>query len=251
MTFIALFRKEVYAYFVSPLFYIVAAVFFALSGFFFYTQLIYFVQYGYGLNILANFWFAYVAGAPYSISLVLLLVMPLLTMRLIAEEKRLGTIELLLTYPIRDGTILAAKFAACALVLAILLAGTLVYPAFLLSVQPLPWLPVAGSYLGLLLLGISFIACGLFISSLTDSQVVAAIATVGLLLFLWALTWNEAATSPNVFRLLTQLAMFDHFQSFARGVIDAGDLTYFAGVSVFFFFLTLRVLESRTWRGQR
>ena len=137
------------------------------------------------------------------------------------------------------------------LVLAILLAGTLVYPAFLLSVQPLPWLPVAGSYLGLLLLGISFIACGLFISSLTDSQVVAAIATVGLLLFLWALTWNEAATSPNVFRLLTQLAMFDHFQSFARGVIDAGDLTYFAGVSVFFSFLTLRVLESRTWRGQR
>ena len=251
MTFIALFRKEVYAYFVSPLFYIVAAVFFALSGFFFYTQLIYFVQYGYGLNILANFWFAYVAGAPYSISLVLLLVMPLLTMRLIAEEKRLGTIELLLTYPIRDGTIQAAKFAACALVLAILLAGTLVYPAFLLSVQPLPWLPVAGSYLGLLLLGISFIACGLFISSLTDSQVVAAIATVGLLLFLWALTWNEAATSPNVFRLLTQLAMFDHFQSFARGVIDAGDLTYFAGVSVFFSFLTLRVLESRTWRGQR
>ena len=251
MTFIALFRKEVRAYFVSPLFYVVAAVFFALSGFFFYTQLIYFVQYGYGLNILANFWFTFVAGAPYSISLVLLLVMPLLTMRLLAEEKRLGTIELLLTYPLRDETILAAKFAACAVVLAILLAGTLVYPAFLLWVQPLPWLPVAGSYLGLLLLGMSFIACGLFISSLTDSQVVAAIATIGLLLFLWALTWNEAATSPAVFRLLTQLAMFDHFRSFARGVIDAGDLAYFAGVSVFFIFLTLRVLESRTWRGQR
>ncbi len=251
MRFRALFRKELRAYFVSPLFYAVAAVFYALSGFFFYTQLIYFVQYGFGVNIAGNFWMSFLAGAPYSVSMVLLLLMPLLTMRSFAEEKRLGTIELLLTYPLRDGTIVAAKFAACAVVLALLLGGTLLYPLVLQEVQPLPWWPLLAAYLGLGLLGVSFIACGLFVSSLTESQVVAAIATLGVLLLGWVLTWNEAATSAPLMRALAGLSMFDHFETFARGVIDAGDVAYFACVTAFFTFLTLRVLESRRWRGQR
>lgn len=251
MIFWALLRKELRSYFVSPLFYVAAAVFFALSGFFFYTQLVYFVQYGFGVNIIGGFWVAFLAGAPYSVSMVLLLVVPLLTMRAFAEEKRLGTIEILLTYPLRDGTILAAKYAACAVVLLILLAGTLVYPLLLQRLQPLPWVPLLSGYLGLLLLGASFIACGLFISSLTESQVVAAIGTLGLLLLGWLLTWNEAATSPTALRVLAQLAMFDHFEPFAHGVIDAGDLGYFVFLCTFFGFLTLRVLESRHWRGQR
>lgn len=249
MTFTALLRKELRAYFVSPLFYVVAAVFYALTGFFFYTQLVYFVQYGFGVNILGNFWIAFLAGAPYSVSMVLLLVVPLLTMRLMAEEKKLGTIELLLTYPLRDGTIVAAKFAACTAVLALLLAGTIVYPAYLAAMQPLPWEPLVASYLGLLLLGVSFIACGIFVSSLTDSQVVAAVGTLGLLLMLWAVSWNEAATTPVALRAVARLAMFDHFETFAKGVIDAGDLAYFAAVTIAFGFLTLRVLEARHWRG--
>jgi ABC-2 type transport system permease protein len=251
MSFLALFRKEMRSTFVSPLFYVAAAVFFCLSGFFFYTQLVYFVQYGFGLNIVGSFWVAFLAGAPYSVSTVMLLVVPLLTMRSFAEEKKLGTIELLLTYPLRDGTILAAKYAACAAVLVVLLAGTLVYPALLLRLQPLPWLPLLSGYLGLLLLGLSFIACGLFISSLTENQVVAALGTLGVLLLSWVLTWNEAAASPSVLRVLVRFAMFDHFERFARGVIDAGDLAYFVFFCAFFVFLTMRVLESRHWRGQR
>jgi ABC-2 type transport system permease protein len=251
MTFLAVLRKELRAYFVSPLFYVVAAVFYGLTGFFFYTQLVYFVQYGFGVNILGNFWIAFLAGAPYSVSMVLLLVVPLLTMRLLAEERKLGTIELLLTYPLRDGTIVAAKFAACTLVLALLLAGTIVYPAYLASIQPLPWEPLVASYVGLLLLGVSFTACGVFVSSLTDSQVVAAVGTLGLLLMFWAVSWNEAATSPTALRAAARLAMFDHFETFAKGVIDAGDVAYFAAVSTLFGFLTLRVLESRHWRGRR
>jgi ABC-2 type transport system permease protein len=251
MTLLGLLRKELRSYFVSPLFYVVAAVFYALTGFFFYTQMVYFVQYGFGLDIMGNFWMAFLAGAPYSISMVLLLVVPLLTMRLLAEEKKLGTIELLLTYPLRDGTILAAKVAACAMVLVVLLAGTLVYPLYLSQLQPLSWAPLFSGYLGLLLLGISFVACGVFVSSLTESQVVAAIGTLGLLLFFWLVTWNEAATSPLVLRVLARLTMFGHFENFARGVVDAGDLVYFVGFSVFFCFLTLRVLESRKWRGRR
>lgn len=251
MTFLALLRKELRAYFVSPLVYVVAAVFYALSGFFFYTQLIYFVQYGFGFNILGNFWVAFLAGAPYSLSMVLLLVVPLLTMRLMAEERKLGTIELLLTYPLRDATIIAAKLTACSLVLALLLAGTLAYPAFLAAIQPLPWQPIVASYLGLLLLGVSFAACGLFVSSLTESQVVAAVGTLGVLVLFWAVSWNEAATSPPALRAAAQLAMFDHFETFAKGVVDGGDLAYFVAVSAFFTFCTARVLESRHWRGRR
>lgn len=247
----ALLAKELVAYFVSPLFYAAAAVFYALCGFFFYTQLIYYVEYGFGFNILGNFWIAYVAGAPYSISMTLLLVTPLLTMRLLAEEKRLGTIELLLTYPLRDGAIIGAKYAACCIVVALLLAGTLAYPAFLSRMQELPWAPLAAGYLGLLLLGLSFVACGLFISSLTESQVVAAIGTLGTLLMFWFMTWNEAATSPPLLRALAQVSMFDHFEPFARGVIDLDDLAYFVFFIAAFLFLTLRVLESRNWRGRR
>lgn len=249
--FLALFGKELRAYFVSPMFYAVAAVFFCLCGYFFYTQLIFYVQYGYGLNIAGNFWLTLLTGAPYSISMVLLLVTPLLTMRLFAEEKRLGTIELLLTYPLRDRTIVAAKFAACALVLLLLLAGTLVYPLYLSWLQPLPWAPLVASYLGLVLLGLSFVACGLFISSLTDSQMVAAIATLGVLLLCWSVTWNEAATSTQLLRVLSELSMFDHFEPFARGVIDAADVAYFVAAIGFCLALTLRVLESREWRGRR
>ena len=251
MTFLALLRKELRAYFVSPLLYVVGAVFYALSGFFFYTQLIYFVQYGFGFNIVGNFWMAFLAGAPYSVSMVLLLVVPLLTMRLLAEEKRLGTIELLLTAPLRDGTIVAAKFVACTLVLALLLFGTLAFPVFLFTIQPLPWQPAVASYLGLLLLGVSFIACGLFVSSLTESQVVAAVSTLGLLMLFWAVSWNEAATNPSALRAAAKLAMFDHFEPFARGVIDGADVAYFAAVATFFLFCTLRVLEARRWRGRR
>ncbi|MGD9764111.1 MAG: ABC transporter permease [Candidatus Binatia bacterium] len=251
MTFLALLRKELRAYFTTPLLYVVGAVFYALTGFFFYTQLIYFVQYGFGLNILGNFWVSFLAGAPYSVSMVLLLVVPLLTMRLFAEERRLGTIEFLLTTPLRDGVVVGAKLAACAMVVSLLLAGTLAFPLFLAAQHPLPWAPLAGSYLGLLLLALSCTACGVFVSSLTDSQVVAAVGTLGLLLFFWALSWNEAATTPLPLRLGAHLALFDRFESFARGVIDAGDVAYFLAVSAFFAFLTLRVLEARHWRGRR
>jgi len=251
MIFLALFRKEVRTIFVSPLFYVTAAVFFCLCGFFFYTQLVYYVEVGFGQDILGNFWLAFLAGAPYSISMVLLLVMPLLTMRQFAEERKLGTIELLLTYPLRDTTILFAKYLAGAVVLIVLLAGTLLYPVFLNSLQPLPWTPLAAGYLGLLLLGLSFLSCGLFISSLTESQVVASMATMGLLLLFWVLTWNEAATRPSVVRILAKVSMFDHFETFAKGVIDVADFGYFVFFIVFFNFLTLRVLDARRWRGRR
>jgi ABC-2 type transport system permease protein len=247
MTFLALFRKELSSYFVSPLFYVVTAVFLCLSGYYFYTDLIFFVTFGFGVNILENFWQLLLVD----LRLVMLLSIPLLTMRVFAEEKKLGTIELLLTYPVRDGELVLAKFAACAVVCTLMLGGTLLYPIFVHALQPFSWLPLIAGYLGLFLLGLSFIACGVFVSSLTDSQVVAAVTTIGMLLLGWIISWNEAATSPALLRLIIRLSMFDHFQNFTRGVIDAHDVGYFVGFVAFFSFLTLRVLESRTWRGCR
>ncbi|HVO22526.1 MAG TPA: ABC transporter permease [Candidatus Margulisiibacteriota bacterium] len=247
MTFLALFRKELLSYVVSPLFYVVAAVFLCLSGYYFYTDLIFFVTFGFGMNILENFWQLLLVD----LRLVMLLSIPLLSMRLFAEEKKLGTIELLLTYPVRDSEVFLAKFAACAVVFGVMLAGTLLYPIYVNILQPFPWLPLLAGYLGLFLLGLSFIACGVFVSSLTESQVVAGMATIGILLLFWIITWNEAATSPQLLRALIRLSMFDHFQTFARGVIDAQDVAYFLSFIGFFGFLTLRVLESRKWRGRR
>ena len=247
MTFLALFRKEFLSYVVSPLFYVVAAVFLCLSGYYFYTDLIFFVTFGFGMNILENFWQLLLVD----LRLVMLLSIPLLSMRLFAEEKKLGTIELLLTYPVRDSEVFLAKFAACAVVFGVMLAGTLLYPIYVNILQPFPWLPLLAGYLGLFLLGLSFIACGVFVSSLTESQVVAGMATIGILLLFWIITWNEAATSPQLLRALIRLSMFDHFQTFARGVIDAQDVAYFLSFIGFFGFLTLRVLESRKWRGRR
>ena len=247
MTFLALLRKELLSYVVSPLFYVVAAVFLCLSGYYFYTDLIFFVTFGFGMNILENFWQLLLVD----LRLVMLLSIPLLTMRLFAEEKKLGTIELLLTYPVRDGEVFFAKFAACAAVFGVMLAGTLLYPIYVSILQPFPWQPLLAGYLGLFLLGLSFIACGVFISSLTENQVVAGMATIGILLLFWIASWNEAATSPGMLRVLVRLSMFDHFQTFARGVIDAQDLAYFLSFIGFFSFLTLRVLESRKWRGRR
>lgn len=247
MTLLALLRKELLSYFVSPLFYVVAAVFLCLSGYYFYTDLIFFVTFGFGMSILQNFWELLLVD----MRLVMLLSMPLLTMRLFAEEKKLGTIELLLTYPVRDTELFLAKFIACGAVFSIMLGCTLLYPFYVSTLQPFPWLPLVAGYLGLFLLGLSFIACGIFVSSLTENQVVAGMATIGILLLFWILSWNEAATSPQLLRVLIRLSMFDHFQNFGRGVIDAQDVAYFVSFIGFFGFLTLRVLESRKWRGRR
>lgn len=247
MTLLVLFRKELAAYFVSPLFYVVSAVFLCLSGYYFYTDLIFFVTFGFGVNILENFWQLLLVD----LRLVMLLSIPLLTMRSFAEEKKLGTIELLLTYPVRDSELLLAKFAACATVCTVMLAGTLCYPVYVYTLQPFPLAPLLAGYLGLLLLGLSFVACGVFVSALTDSQVIAAAVSIGMLLLFWIVSWNEAATSPALLRVLIRVSMFDHFESFARGVIAAHDVAFFVFFIAFFNFLTLRVLEARTWRGRR
>jgi ABC-2 type transport system permease protein len=246
-SFVALFRKELRSYFGSPLVYLVAAAFLAYTGYYFHSDLIYFITFGFGLNIMENFWSILLID----IRLVLILAIPLLTMRLLAEERRLGTLELLLTYPLRDGAIVAAKLGACLVVVGALLAGTLVYPWLVYRVQPFALEPLVAGYLGLVLFAVVCAAYGLFVSSLTDSQVLAGFLTALPLLLLWLLSWNEAASSAETLPFLRAVSLFSHFQPFSVGVIEARDVFYFVFASAFFVWATLRVLDARQWRGRR
>jgi ABC-2 type transport system permease protein len=244
--FVALLRKELRTYFGSPLVYIVAAAFLAYTGYYFHSDLIYFVTFGFGVNIMENFWQILFMD----IRLVLIFAIPLLTMRLLAEERRLGKLELLLTYPLRDGAIVAAKLIACLMVVAGLLLATLAYPAWVYHIQPFALSPLVAGYLGLFLLAGTCAAYGLFISSLTDSQVLAGFLTAMPLLLLWLVSWNEAATAGATLPVVQAISLFNHFQPFSVGVVEARDVFYFLFAAGCFVWGTLRVLEARQWRGR-
>jgi ABC-2 type transport system permease protein len=246
MKFAAILEKELRSYFSSLLAYVVMAVFLVLSGFFFYTNLAFFITMG-GFDLNRGLW----QYQFHDMRLVLLLIAPLLTMRLFAEERRQGTLELLWTYPLRDASLIGAKYAAAFVVLMAMLVLTLAYPATIALIYPVAFSSVLVGYLGLLLLGASFLACGIFVSSLTESQLVAGTVTFGMLLFFWVITWNQAAANDRLVAALTQVSLFDRFYLFARGAIDSKDLVFFALFIGFFLFLTLLSLESRHWRGIR
>ena len=243
----AVLNKELRSYFLSPFIYLISAVFLLLSGYYFYSDLVFYVQFGFGLNIMENFWQLMFTD----LRLVIMLTVPFLTMRLFAEEKRLGTIELLLTYPMRDADLFWGKFVACAIATLFMLSFTLIYPVLMFALQPFNWTLIVPGYVGLVMLSLAFIACGLFISSLTDNIVVAGLGSLGTLLFFWILSWNDGATQFGLISTIASVSMVTHFQSFALGFIDVKEITFFLLFIIFFSFLTLRSLEARQWRGRR
>ena len=240
-------RKELRSYFAFSLVYILSAIFLLISGWYFYTDLEFFETMSFAQDILQNYWALLLSD----IRLCLLLTLPFITMRLFAEERKLGTIELLYTYPLRDTEIFWGKFIASMVVFLMMLGLTLVYPAYLHSIHRFPLLPLAAGYLGLVLLGCGFIACGMFISSLCESQVVAGVATIAILLFFWILNWNEASFESRLGDAVRSVSLFDHFEPFAKGVIDSWHLAFFVFFIAFFSFLTLRSMEARKWTGRR
>jgi len=237
-------RRELTSMFGGPLAWILGAVFALLTGYFFYSDLALYVLVG-GGNETRGLWrFVFLDQR-----LVVLLVVPLLTMRLFAEERKLGTLELLWTYPVRDGQLLAGKFLAAFVVYLGMTAATLVGPAVLYALHPFAVPPLVAGYVGLVLLGVAFIACGLAASTLTDNQVVAAMLAYGVLVFAWFATWNEAAIGARLAPVLLQLSLFDHFYVFAQGVIDSRDVVYLLAFATLFLFVALRSLGARAWRG--
>jgi len=238
-------KKEIKAYFTSLIAYVVIAIFLIISGYFFYTNLVMFVMFV-GSDVKLGLW----QHTFYDMRFVTLSLIPLLTMRLFSEEKKLGTIELLFTNPIRDMEVILGKYLACLIVYALMLVLTFLYPVLLEIVFSIEIGPLIAGYVGLFLLGATCIACGIFLSSLTENQIVAAISTVGVLLFMWLIDWNEGIAGQKMMTILHQLSLSEHFFSSIKGVIDIDDIVYYLSMTAFFLFLTMCSLESRNWRAK-
>lgn len=249
------FKRELRAYFVSPIAYVVMVMFLIIAGYFFYSSFAFFNFISFqamsnpmmarNLNVTEG-----ILRPLYgNLGVVLLFLMPLLTMRLFAEEKKQGTIELLLTYPVRDLAAVLAKFAACLAVYTVMLALTGIYPVLLIIFARPEIGPILAGYLGLFLLGAAFIALGALASSLTENQIVAGALSFGLLLLFWVIGWSSQFATGSVGRLLSHLSLLDHFDSFPKGVIDTKDVIFYLNFMIFCLFLTLRSLESHRWRG--
>ena len=252
---VAIFKKEVFITFASPIFYAAAFIFLVLSGYFFYSNTAYFSMLS--LQAMSNPMLTEklnltdMVVKPFfgDLAIILLLMLPLITMRLYAEEKKTGTIELLFTYPVSDLAALAGKFCATLVVLITLLAGTIPYLIILEYFGTLEWGAVICGYFGIILLGGSFIALGTFTSSLTENQIVAAVISFGALLLFWVFGWAGAITGPGLGKVLEHISIIKHLESFTSGLIDSRDVVFYALFIFFWLFLTLRYLTSRYWRG--
>jgi ABC-2 type transport system permease protein len=247
-------KKELRTYFTSPIAYVIITVFLVLVGFFFYSLLWWFNSQA--LQMSQNQYYAnqininQMVYQPLfnNISVILLLMIPLLTMRLFAEEKKVGTEELLYTSPISVWQIILGKYGASLLVLLAMLGLTALLSIFTFLFGNPELAPVLNGYLGLFLMGASFIAIGIFFSSLTENQIVAAILTFGALLLFWIINWASSSASGIWKDVLNYLSFFQHFDNMTQGILDTTDLVYYLSISGFGLFLTHSAIQSRRWR---
>ena len=248
-------KKELRIYFTSPIAYVVIAVFLLITGFLFYNIVEFATRQSaqimqtqgalpqINLNDLI---FRPVFG---NMSVILMLTVPLLTMRLISEEKKSKTIELLLTSPVSLSAIVLGKFLAAMCVFTLMLALTGYMPVVMAYYGSIHWMPILVGYLGIWIIGGVFISVGLFASSLTENQIISSILSFGIILLLWLIGWM-ALSLPNSFMgsLLTYVSIGEHSQNFIKGVLDTRDLIYLGSLIVFGLFLTHRALESHYWK---
>ena len=248
-------RKELRAYFVSPIAYVVLTGFLLLGGWFFFNLLSRFnvllsiyTQLQQGAADQLNLNDFVIAPLMHNLAIVLVILVPMITMRAYAEEKKGGTYELLLTSPLRAGEIVLGKFLASFLFICIMLGMTGVYPAVLIAFgNPEIGVLLAG-YLGLLLLATSFVAVGLLTSSFTENQIIAAVSGLVATLLLYIIGWPADTAGDVLGPLLRYLSVTEHFAEMVNGLIDTQDLVYFASLILLSLFLTQRSVESLRWR---
>jgi ABC-2 type transport system permease protein len=243
----AVFLKEVRTLIRSPLAYVVGAVFLGLAGYFFYTDVLYFDLLNQDkIGLTQGLWQRFFED----LRLCVLLVTPVLAAHLFAEERRLGTLEMLLTYPLTEVELVGGKFLSLVLLFMPLLGVTVLYPFVLSQMWPVdPW-PLGATYLGAALLGFACLSCGMFCSALATQQSSAALAAFGVLFFSWFLAWNEAAAGPGLLAVLRRLSLFDRFYDFTRGTVQSRDVIYFLVVTFLFVLFSLEGLRWRWRQGQ-
>jgi ABC-2 type transport system permease protein len=246
--------KELRGYFASPVAWVMMGLFAILFGYFYTVYLTYFVRQG----MQAQF-----GGGPPSqninmdmirpllsnASVLVLFLLPMITMRTYSEEKRSGTIELLLTSPLTDLEIVVGKFIGAIGLYAALLVVTAVYVGMLFVFGNPELRPILSGYLGLFLLGSCFISAGLFISSTTKNQMVAGAATFVLALMFWIINWMADSAGPTASDVLNYLSITQHFEDFGKGIVDTTHLVFYFSFISFWLFLTLKSVDSERWRG--
>ena len=246
-------QKELKGYFASPIAYIVIGFFALVFGWFYFVSIDYFMKQAMQMGVpgqgQVNINTMAIRPLLQNVSVVALFVLPLITMRTYAEEKRSGTIELLLTSPVTDFQIIMGKFLGAVGLYALMLAVTVVHMAILFVYGNPEWKPIASGYLGLLLMGASFISVGLWISSLTKNQIVAGMVTFAVFLLLWTVTWAVDSAGPTMQKVLTAISITDHFDDFSKGVIALRHLVYYVSFITFGLFLTAKSVDSERWRG--
>lgn len=247
-------KKELISYFTSPIAYIVIAIFILLSGFFFYSLVWWFNTQA--MQMSQNpYYFQQVninqmVFAPlfHNLSIILLLMLPVVSMRLFSEEKKMGTEELLFTSPVSVIQIILGKYLASLVVLGAMLILSAI-PTIITFIhgnpEPVPYLL---GYLGLFLLGAAFLALGLFWSALTENQIVSAVLTFGTLLLFWVLSWAAYSARGPWRDVLNYLSFFEHFDGMTKGILDTSDLAYYLSFAFFGLFLTHSVIQFRRWR---
>jgi ABC-2 type transport system permease protein len=250
---LAIAGKELRGYFASPIAYIVIGAFALLFGYFFYAAVAFFnrqsMQMAMGMGGSMNINQMLVTPVFMNATVMMLFLLPAITMRTYAEEKRSGTIELLLTSPITDTEIILGKFLGAMGLYASMLAVTLIHVGLLFWFGNPEWKPIATAYLGLLLMGGCFISVGLLISSLTKNQIVAGVVTFAVFLMLWVINWIGVFVGPTAQAILSHLSITDHFDDFSRGVLDTKHLVYYISFISLGLFLTAKSVDSERWRG--
>jgi len=247
-------HKELRGYFVSPIAYVVIGLFAVLFGVFYVSSINFMVQvsmgqFGMGGPQVVNINEYMIRPLFGNTAIVLLMMLPMLTMRSFAEEKRSGTIELLLTSPLTDVQIILGKFLGAMALYALMLSLTLIHIGVLFWYGEPEWAPVLSGYLGLLLMGGSFISIGLAISSMTKNQIVAGVATFAVLLLFWVINWIGDAAGPTTQSVLAYLSILEHFDDFSKGVIDTTHVTYYLSFIGLGLFLTAKSMDMERWNG--
>lgn len=253
-----IFNRELRSYFSSSIAYVVITMFLIITGYFFYNLIATFSIVSFQAQAnpmmarqynLLNVNETVVRPLFGNISIIMLLMTPLLTMRLLAEERKAGTMELLLTYPVRDIEVVMGKYLACLTVFLAMIFSTFLYPGLLLMLGEPELMPIITGYIGIILLGAAFISLGLFTSSLTENQIISASMAFGILFVFWLMSYSVTLVSPGLGQIISYIAITEHLESLAKGVVDTEDIIYYLLFVTLFLFLTLRSLESKRWRG--
>jgi len=245
--------KDYKTYFTSPIAYIIIAIFLVIMGWMFFFSLSHFnmqnlqaKQFGMGKG--ASVTEGIIRPLYGNMNVIFLFLVPAITMRLFAEERKMQTIQLLMTSPITLTEMIVGKFLSAFLLMCTMLGFTIVYPAVLFIFGNPDKGPIITSYLGTALLSSCYISMGVLFSSVTENQIVAFFFTFGAGLFFWLINWASSSAGPVFSDFLDYLSLIQHYNNFSQGIIDSTDVIFYLSFITVGLFLTHRVLDSYRWR---